>query len=197
MTPRWNRLVPVAAIVLGALVAQLALQWSARGESLAGRVVSIADGDTLTLLDGDHHQTRVRLAEIDAPERGQPYGQQARQALADLAFGRDVRVLVVDHDRYGRTVGRIYVGPVDVSAEMVSSGAAWVYLRYNRDLSLRVREAEARAAQRGLWALPENQRIPPWDWRHFGLGRVSSMRPCDVGKIVVVNVAGVWECGEP
>jgi endonuclease YncB( thermonuclease family) len=103
--------------------------------------------------------------EIDAPEAHQPYGTLAKQVLSDLTFGRDLRVVVVDHDRYGRTVGRIYVGSTDVSAELVSAGAAWVYTKYNHDPSLPVREAEARAAHRGLWALPEDQRVPPWEWR--------------------------------
>ena len=93
---------PLAAL---AALMLLAAQAAASAAEIAGRVVEISDGDTLTVLDGAQRQVRVRLAEIDTPESGQPYGDRARQALSDLAFGRAVRVVVVDTDRYGRTVG--------------------------------------------------------------------------------------------
>ena len=132
---------------------------------LTGRVVGLSDGDTVTILTAERRQVRVRLGEIDTPESQQPYGTRARQALSALAFGREVRVLVQDTDRYGRTVGRVYAGLVDVNAEMVRQGAAWVYRQYSRDAALLQLEAEAKAAQRGLWALPEAERTPPWEWR--------------------------------
>lgn len=138
---------------------------AADAADLSGRVVGIADGDTLTLLTADKRQVRVRLAGIDTPERAQPYGSRARQELSELAFGKEAEVAVQDTDRYGRTVGRVQAGGVDVNAELVRRGAAWVYRRYNRDPSLPALEADARAAGRGLWALPEAQRVPPWEWR--------------------------------
>jgi len=110
-------------------------------------------------------QVRMRLAGIDAPERRQLYGTRARQALSALAFGRSAQIEVEDTDRYGRSVGRVRVGGLEVNAEMVRRGAAWVYVRYNRDPALVPLEAEARAAGRGLWALPEGERVPPWEWR--------------------------------
>ena len=133
------------------------------GETLTGRVVAIADGDTLTLLIAGSQQVKIRLHGIDAPESRQPWGARARQALSEMAFRREVRVEVRDTDRYGRTVGRIYAGPVDINAEIVRGGMAWVYTRYNRDPALPALEAEARAARRGLWADPRP--VPPWDWR--------------------------------
>lgn len=140
---------------------------------LAGKVVGVTDGDTLTLLSAGNVQTRVRLAEIDAPEKSQPYGDRAKQALSDLTFNKDVRVEVVDTDRYGRTVGKIFVGSMAVNTELVRQGAVWVYRQYLRDQSLLAIEDEARAARRGLWALPEAQRVPPWEWRHAGRGHDS------------------------
>jgi endonuclease YncB( thermonuclease family) len=128
-------------------------------------VVGITDGDTLTLLTDRREQLRVRLAEIDTPESGQPYGARSRQLLSDLVFRKSVRVDVRDTDRYGRTVGRVYAGAQDVSAEMVRRGAAWVYRRYSSDANLLRLEQVARAERRGLWALPEAQRVPPWEWR--------------------------------
>ena len=146
----------------------LALAHTAIAAEITGRVVGITDGDTLTVLDEARRQTRVRLAEIDAPESHQPYGSRAKQALSELVFGRDVRVVVVTIDRYGRTVGRIYAGSLDVSAEMVRQGAAWVYRKYNHDPSLLRLEQEAQQARRGLWGLPEAERMPPWEWRAAG-----------------------------
>ncbi len=143
----------------------LLLSDSAMSSELQGRVVSIADGDTFTLLTADKQQIRIRLAEIDTPESGQPYGNRAKQALSQLVFGKEIRVEVQDIDRYGRTVGRPYVGDIDVCAELVESGYAWAYRQYLRDPKLLELEKEAQEAKRGLWGLPEYERVAPWDWR--------------------------------
>jgi endonuclease YncB( thermonuclease family) len=129
-----------------------------------GRVVGVTDGDTLTLLV-DQKQIKIRLSQIDTPESGQPYGAKAKQALSDLAFGKEARAKVEDIDRYGRTVARVYVGDTDVNAELVRQGAAWVYRKYATDDSLYRIETEAKDAKRGLWGLPESERTPPWEWR--------------------------------
>ncbi|WP_419900283.1 thermonuclease family protein [Roseomonas sp. USHLN139] len=100
---------------------------------LIGRVVGILDGDTLTLLTPGKRQVRVRLAGIDAPESRQPYGTRAQQELSGLAFGKNGRIEVQDTDRYGRTVGTLFIGALNVNQEMVRRGAAWVYTQYNRD----------------------------------------------------------------
>ncbi len=147
------------------LLFTLCILCSAHAATISGRVVGVHDGDTLTLLDAGKHQTKIRLAEIDTPESAQPYGSRAKQALSDLVFGKMVQVDVRDIDRYGRTVGRVSVHGTDVNAALVAAGAAWVYRQYSKDPRLLALEAEARAAQRGLWALPEAQRIPPWEWR--------------------------------
>ena len=155
-----RRLVALATTIAVIVAGQPSL-----AEPMSGRVVGVADGDTLTVLAGGHRQMRVRLAGIDAPERRQPYGTRAGQVLSALAFGKSAKVEVEDTDRYGRPVGRVRVGGQDANAEMVRRGAAWVYVRYNRDPALVPLEAEARDAKRGLWALPERDRIPPWVWR--------------------------------
>ena len=80
-------------------------------------------------------------------------------------LGKGVAIKVVSIDRYGRTVGRIYVDDLDVSAEMVRLGAAWVYRKYANDEFLYKLEDGARSAKRGLWGLSEAQRVPPWEWR--------------------------------
>jgi endonuclease YncB( thermonuclease family) len=167
-----RRLSPVLAVALVTLLllaVWLALAHATWTVEINGRVVGVTDGDTLTLLGSDHRQVYVRLDEIDAPERDQPFGYPAKQALSDLAFGRDVRVVVVDHDHSGRTVGRIYAGTVDVNAGLVRAGMAWVYTRYNHDPALPALEAEARAAHRGLWA--DANAVAPWVWRHEHMAR--------------------------
>ncbi len=146
----------------------LLLSTAAIANDIYGQVVGVTDGDTLTLLTNSKEQIKVRLAEIDTPERRQPYGSRAKQALSDLAFGKQARLTATEKDRYGRTVARIYVGNVDVNAELVRQGAAWVYRKYAHDPALFALETESRQMKRGLWALPEAERIPPWEWRHGG-----------------------------
>lgn len=137
----------------------------ASAQSLTGKVVSIADGDTLTILADGQYQYRIRLSEIDAPESGQPFGRSSRKMLSDLAFGKQVTVRVVDVDRFGRTVGRVRAGSVDVNAQMVKQGGAWAFRQYQSDQRFQLWEKEARAAKRGLWGLQADQIIAPWDWR--------------------------------
>jgi len=105
-----------------------------------GTVVGITDGDTLTILTAINKTAKIRLSEIDTPERRQPCGKRARQELSALTFQKPVVVRVADVDRYQRIVGRIYVDALDVSAEMVRLGAAWVYRKYAEDGNLYVLE---------------------------------------------------------
>ena len=132
--------------------------------ALAGAVVGIHDGDTLSLQSGGR-RIRVRLAQIDAPERGQPWGRRAQQALAGLVERRSARLSVVDRDDYGRTVGDLFVGEVFVNEALVREGHAWVLPRYVRSERVVAAEQEARRERRGLWRLPPAERVPPWEWR--------------------------------
>ena len=131
-----------------------------------GKVVGVHDGDTLTLLTADKQQIKVRLAEIDTPESRQPYGSRAKQALSDKVFGKIITLEPETVDRYGRVVGHVRMDDRDVNREMVREGHAWVYRQYLQDRSLLAEEQAARENRRGLWALPEAQRTPPWEWRH-------------------------------
>jgi endonuclease YncB( thermonuclease family) len=146
----------------------------ARADWLMGRVVAITDGDTLTILTTDRVQHRVRLAGIDTPEKRQPFGQVAKDHLSRLVNGQTVTVHYHKRDRYGRIVGKVLASGADVGLRQVEAGLAWHYKQYQgeQDAPDRARyanvEIEAREAQRGLWALPETQRMPPWEWRHGG-----------------------------
>lgn len=137
----------------------------AMAREILGWVVGITDGDTLTLLTDQRQQMSIRLAEIDAPERRQPFGDRAQQMLADLAFDRRARIVGTSTDRNGRLIGTVFVGSRNINAEMVRRGGAWVFRRYAHDPALLALEDEAREARRGLWSLPEPQRLPPWEWR--------------------------------
>jgi endonuclease YncB( thermonuclease family) len=81
---------------------------------IEGRIVAVADGDTITILDRDKHQHKIRFDGIDAPERKQPFGQRSRQNLSTLIFHRNVRAECHKRDRYGREVCKIFDGSVDV-----------------------------------------------------------------------------------
>ena len=163
---------PAAGLVLALL---LAAAPTAAG-FFEGRVVGVMDGDTIDVLVGQQTR-RVRLFGIDTPERGQPWYAKSKRALSKRVFGKEVRVNDVDTDRYGRTVGEVYADNVCVGCELVREGNAWVYRRYTDDPVLYQLEAEARAAKRGLWSLPESQRVPPWEWRHSGNGPAPAETP--------------------
>jgi len=155
--------------LLLALLLSLLLSLPSLAKDLSGKVVGITDGDTLTLLV-DQKQYKVRLAEIDTPEKGQPWGKRATQALADKTFKKEIRVQVVDVDRYGRTVGRIWLGERDINRELVTEGHAWVYRKYMSDPTLLDDERNAKEQQLGLWSL--DSPVPPWKWRRGVRGDV-------------------------
>jgi len=139
----------------------------------AGRVVGIVDGDTLKLLvdsdDGPPSEERIRLAGIDCPERGQPWGQKAKQALSGYVFDREVQVEWEKRDRYKRVVGKVLDGERDVNLALVNEGMCWWYRKYASEQSevdrvlYEAAQRTAREKRRGLWEQPEP--VPPWDWR--------------------------------
>lgn len=143
-------------------------------ETLEGLVVGVADGDTLTVLDKGRRQHRIRLAGIDAPEKRQDFGQRSKQSLSELAYRQNVLVDISKQDRYGRSVGKVLRGSVDVNLEQVRRGLAWHYKDYQKEQSPVDRRAygdaekEARCLRRGLWTLSDP--MPPWEYRRNGVG---------------------------
>jgi len=158
---------------------------------LDGKVIHVADGDTLTVLDADNVHSRVRLGGIDAPEHDQPFGNRAKQNLSSFVLGKEVRVEWRKKDRYGRIVGKVWVTPpeprcegppsrcpktLDVNLAQLTAGLAWHYKHYEREQSPEDRsryafaEQEARAKKAGLWSDPDP--VAPWDWRHGTAGGV-------------------------
>ena len=129
-----------------------------------GKVVGVADGDTLTVLRG-HEQVKVRLVEVDAPEKAQPFGNKSKQSLSELCFGKTATLADQGKDRYRRTLARVYCDGIDANAQQVRRGMAWVYRKYTpKDSPLYAVENEAKSARRGLWADPAP--MAPWEWRH-------------------------------
>lgn len=127
-----------------------------------GKVVKVADGDTITVLH-DNTQIKIRLACIDAPEKAQPFGNAAKQHMSEIFFGKEVHVVEQGRDKYGRIIGRVYQGEVDVSAEQIKQGMAWAYRKYTKDAALYQLEDKAKQQQLGLWA--DAAPTPPWAWR--------------------------------
>ena len=148
----------VGLAILGSVIA------SADG-SISGRVVAISDGDTLTLLDDTNQQHKIRLAGIDAPEKVQAFGQAGKQRLSELCYNKHATVVVVNTDRYGRTVGDVTCDDVHANEEMVRSGNAWVYRHYDKGFEYFYSIEEAAKEEKlGLWA--DENPTPPWEWRH-------------------------------
>lgn len=135
-----------------------------RAETLVGQCTHVADGDTLTLTLPDKSSEKIRLYGIDAPEKQQEYAEEAKQRLTELASGKEIRAVVMNRDRYGRAVARVYAGKTDVCLAMVSSGCAWHYVIY-APLDVELAEAETLAAAQkwGLWQ--HSHPIPPWEFR--------------------------------
>ncbi len=137
-------------------------------DSLTCRVVTVSEGDTFTCLTTDNTRLRVRLAEIDAPERKQPYGAEAKQALAELVLEKQVVLQVHEVDRYRRTLARVYVDNLDVNYVLVEQGAAWAYTQQLKDEKLNDAQTLARNMGKGLWQLTAEAIVAPWEWRYAG-----------------------------
>jgi len=145
------------------LMAVFPVEMQSQRQEITGKVVGVADGDTFTLLRG-REQVRVRLEGIDCPEKGQPFGTQARTALSDMIFGRELRVEQTDIDRYGRIIGRVYLSDGrSVNHELLRRGLAWHYKRYSKDAEYARLEEAARKGRIGLWA--DVRPVAPWEWR--------------------------------
>lgn len=149
-------------------------------DTLTGRVVSVADGDTVTILDGDRKQHKIRVSGIDAPEKAQPFGQRSKQSMSTLVFGKEVEVQWAKRDRYRRIIGKVMVAApscrtnrcpktLDAGLAQITTGLAWWYQKYEKDQSASdagrygFAQQEARTKRAGLWA--DAHPIPPWDWR--------------------------------
>jgi endonuclease YncB( thermonuclease family) len=151
--------------------------------TLEGRVVKVADGDTITIVDNSGKKHRIRLGGIDAPEKDQPYGKESTQSLLELTSDKTVVIEYEKRDRYKRIIGKVLVDPpgevfcmaldcvkkIDAGLEQVKRGLAWHYKKYQGEQSVDDRgtyseaEVEAREKLLGLWS--DSEPTAPWDWR--------------------------------
>ena len=151
------------------LVCFLFLYNIAWGATIDGKVVGVADGDTITILDVSNVQYKIRLAGIDAPEKKQDFGNVSKQSLSDMVFNQLVRVDWVKTDRYGRIVGKVFLNNLDVNLEQIKRGMAWFYRKYQNELILEDRLNYLHAAENainqrmGLWL--QKDPIAPWNFR--------------------------------
>lgn len=161
---------------LAVLLLSASLATPAFGSTLQGKVVGISDGDTITVLDANHQERKIRLAGIDAPEKSQAFGSRSKQHLSNMIFGKPVVVDWNKTDKYGRTIGKVIVNGQDANLNQVKAGLAWHYKDYAKEQSAIDRdeyanaETTARAQRLGLWL--DAKPIPPWDFRH-GTGEAS------------------------
>ncbi len=143
----------------------------AHGETIVGKIVAVSDGDTITLL-AERREIKIRVAGIDAPEKKQSFGQRAKAALSDCAYGKAASVDWKKIDRYGRTIGKVLVEGTDCGLRQIELGMAWHYKAYQKEQSTDDRiayakaEIEAKEARRGLWV--EDSPVAPWDFRQAG-----------------------------
>jgi endonuclease YncB( thermonuclease family) len=141
-----------------------------KGGVLQGQVVRVADGDTVTLIDQQQNEYKLRLAYIDAPEKAMPYGDEAKRHLTQLLQQQTVEAHIDDVDNYGRGVARIVKDGQDVNYAQIARGYAWHYQQYARKTQdgaafERYAKAQGQAQQKhiGLWQ--EGNPTPPWQWR--------------------------------
>lgn len=145
------------------------LSSAVQAATIEGRVVGVADGDTITILDNSNTQYKIRLAGIDAPEKKQPFGNVSKKSLSDLVFGKQVTVDYKQRDRYGRVVGKVLIDGSDANLEQVKRGLAWFYKQYQNKLVLDDRldylhaQEAAELSKIGLWI--DKEPIAPWNFR--------------------------------
>jgi endonuclease YncB( thermonuclease family) len=153
----------VKAVFFLFLTCFVSLPVLADAATITGKVIKVVDGDTIDVLH-DRQSVRIRLNGIDAPEKGQAYGNRAKQFVSDLASQKAVTVEIVDKDKYGRLVGDVFLpDAMNLNREIVKAGYAWWYRKYSQDQLLGRLEEDARRARRGLWQ--DKSPVPPWEWR--------------------------------
>ncbi len=136
---------------------------SLRSDGASYKVIAISDGDTITVLAPDKTQIKVRLAEIDAPEKKQAFGTKSKEALAEKIFGKEIRLEGTKKDRYGRLIGKVYIDNRYINQEMIEEGWVWHYTEYSKSSELESAQQYAKKHKVGLWA--DVAPTPPWEFR--------------------------------
>lgn len=135
----------------------------AMSNAQTGKVIKIKDGDTVVILDDNYKEHTIRVADIDCPEKNQPFGKKAKWFTSDEIFGKTVIVNKKNTDRYGRIVGYILYDNKNLSLELLKNGLAWHYKYYSDDEYMAQLELDARKDKVGLWSVKNP--INPYLWR--------------------------------
>lgn len=130
---------------------------------IIAKVIGIKDGDTVVVLDDNNIQNTLRLAEVDCPESGQPFGKNAKQFTSSQVFGKSIKYYPVNFDRYGRTVAKVYYDGKYLSEELIKAGLGWWYYRYSDNMNLGKLQDIAKNKKIGLWS--DTKIVPPWEFR--------------------------------
>lgn len=165
---RWS-VVPVVRLKTFVAVVLVTVGLGAQARTIEGRIVGVTDGDTVSVLDASNTLHKIRLAGIDAPEKAQAFGDRSKQSLSDLSFNRLVIVETTKRDRYGRSLGKVFIDGRDVNLLQLERGMAWFYRAYQSEQSVEDRtryadaERKAKEGRKGLWT--DAAPTPPWDYR--------------------------------
>ncbi|MBF8457147.1 thermonuclease family protein [Kaistella sp. G5-32] len=127
------------------------------------KVIHVKDGDTVVVLLEDNIQKTLRLAEVDCPESGQPFGKNAKEFTSTQIFGKQITFIATDEDRYGRTIAKIYYENKYLSEEIIRAGFGWWYYQYSKDKNLGILQKQAEDKKIGLWQ--DKNAVSPWDYR--------------------------------
>ena len=171
------------------------LALSAQAETFSAKVIVVMDGDTVMVLR-DGHKTKVRLANIDAPEKDQPFGKQSRDSLLEMVGKKQVQIDSQAVDQYGRIVGSISLDGRNINQEQVQRGMAWEYSHYHTDKTYLGLQSDAQQARRGLWGQASPQ--APWQWRklHPSLETVAQTKQNGASHQAVPVMLYDMECGK-
>ena len=167
-----DKLLRTATTALLAIIILCCLPSISLAQTITGKVVSVADGDTITILIKQKKQIKIRLSAVDCPESGQAYGKQAKKFTSGMVYGKQVKVEPVTTDRYGRIVAMVYQNGANLSEQIIANGYGWVFRKYCSKWAfcndwLRL-EKNARDRQIGLWS--DTHAMPPWEWRKIQRG---------------------------
>lgn len=156
------------------------LSASAHAADFSGKVIAVLDGDTLLVVRGGH-PVKVRLTEVDAPEKAQPFGAESQKSLAEMVMGKQIQVVSRAADDYGRMLAAVYAAGINVNHEQVRRGMAWEYSRFHSNRELMALQREAQLARRGLWAGEEP--VEPSFWRKQHPGTFAARLPAAAATV--------------
>lgn len=173
----------------------LCVSGAAHSDEFTAKVIAVLDGDTV-LIKRTSGLVKIRLAEIDAPEKAQTFGETSKESLSRMVLGKQVKMVTQAVDQYGRLVAHLNVNVLDVNAEQIRRGMAWEYSNFHSNQALIALQNEARQAPRGLWA--QSNPTPPWEWRkqHPSSGTARRAPTPDPGCGNKKHCSEMSSCGE-